>query len=186
MKTVAGDQTVPYREINGRMYRRPSQRASIDAHRAIGRRLKAVHESAVGKRTPRGLFKLNSSIRDRVDSIRSELDGWCQCEYTRAELPDPVFLDLYYHPQGGTEVLAASEIPGVLAETRRRLVESYPACAPLNAMLTSLDKALAAARKWNPAEDAVAYYFDDRYAHLHGGVKGNPNIAQPRRWEATR
>ncbi|CAN5512144.1 hypothetical protein BH10PSE6_BH10PSE6_09090 [soil metagenome] len=132
--------TVGYRMVlmhNER--RRPAVRMPVEGHKEVGRLLKlAIRDLSDRKR-----------IYKPLNSVRSDLDDWVQCEYSRTELSDAVFFDLYYHEHalpedtltGGarTECHIAN-----LTEAKRILASHYPDCAPLRSMLQTIDNAATA------------------------------------------
>ncbi len=84
-------------------------------------------------------MRARKSVYNPLNSVRSDLDDWVQCEYDREELSSDVFFDLYYHedvaPQ--TALTGAARLPhhaSTLVEAKRILARHYPDCAPLRSM----------------------------------------------------
>jgi hypothetical protein len=71
-----------------------------------------------------------------------------QCEYDRAALSDQKFFDLYYHEDSGAyadrpRAQALTNFHVVdLEHAKRVLAQHYPDCAPLRAVLRSIDAAI--------------------------------------------
>ena len=112
---------------------------SVDGHTEVGRLLKSVIRHHNGRR----------SVYKPLDTVRCELDNWVQCEYDSTQLSDAVFFDLYYHedemPDDGLEGPARiARHAANLARAKAVLAKHYPDCAPLRAMLKSIDRAAAA------------------------------------------
>lgn len=134
--------TVGYRTALMRSERRrPSPRMPIDGHTEVGRLLKSVIRD----------LPAHGQVYKRLNSVRSDLDDWVQCEYNRSELSDDAFFDLYYHehdlqPSGlGGAALEISQI-AALDGARNLLTRHYPDCAPVRGLLGSIDRAIAALR----------------------------------------
>jgi hypothetical protein len=135
--------SVEYQMIFSGQQRRPSKRMPIETHMAVGRLLKAV---LIGTRARAGVYK-------RIDSMRSDLDDWVQCEYNSAELPDQTFFDLYYHSLDEADPLARPPVTwdrhiDCLEQVKTLLTSHYPDCVPLRNMLKQADLAIASLKSW--------------------------------------
>ncbi|MDE0281911.1 MAG: DUF5623 domain-containing protein [Gammaproteobacteria bacterium] len=123
--------------------RRPKGKMSIEAHAEVGSLLKTVLVAS-----PR-----RKGVYNRVNSIRSELDEWTQCEYNYGELPSERFFELYYHESSST-------FPRYLsADERRRHIDSlervkqilsshYPDCPPLRSLIGKINSAIKSMQTW--------------------------------------
>jgi len=125
--------------LSHKQRRRPARRMPVDGHAEVGRLLKSVIHHHYGRR----------SVYKPLDSVRCELDNWVQCEYDSTELSAAVFFDLYYHedemPDDGLEGPARiARHAASLARAKVVLGQNYPDCAPLRAMLKSIDRAVTA------------------------------------------
>ena len=124
--------------------RRPSGRMPIEAHAEAGCLLKSVLVDSYYRK----------GVYNRVDAIRSELDEWTQREYNRTELSDEEFFDLYYHESGSSfaRSLTAAQRERhfeSLSRVKALLVEYYPDCAPLRALLKTADAAIKSLQAWS-------------------------------------
>lgn len=135
--------SVPYSMVLTGQQRRPAERMKVDDHAVVGKLLKSV---LVETRNRAGVYK-------RVDSIRSQLDDWVQCEYGHDELSSEVFFELYYHEhypltsvKNGQKMVAAHVAS--LTAAKAILVKAYPDSAPLRAMLHKADLAIDSLQKW--------------------------------------
>jgi hypothetical protein len=135
--------SVPYSMFLTGQQRRPANRMKVDDHAEVGRLLKSV---LIETRSRTGVYK-------RVNSIRSQLDDWVQCEYGDDELSAEVFFDLYYrkydrlnHPNN--EPKPFSEHVASLNAAKAILTKAYPDCVPLRAMLRKADLAIDSLQKW--------------------------------------
>lgn len=133
--------TVPYRMALQRTERRrPAKRMPIEAHVEVGERLKSVIAQCRDRR----------GVCNRLKRVRCDLDDWVQCEYNRSELSDDKFFGLYYREDssasgrpGVGQALADSQIVE-LERAKTLLVQHYPDCAPLRAMIKNIDAAIQA------------------------------------------
>lgn len=119
--------------------RRPSTRMPLEGHREVGRLLKSVIRDLPG----------HGRVYKPLNSVRSDLDDWVQCEYNRAELDDVLFFNLYYyeHDLAPCPLDGAARAAGQAASlesAKTVLSRHYPDCAPLRALLRKMDKAIAA------------------------------------------
>lgn len=131
--------TVEYRlPLSGKLRRRPKAAMRVEAHARIGSLLKGV---LVDMRARTGVYK-------RVDAVRSELDDWVQCEHDRQAMPDAVFFDLYYgeNSTGGKPKAGEQHIKN-LRLAQSMLIQHYPDCAPLRALMGKIDLAVASLEK---------------------------------------
>lgn len=133
--------TVPYRMALQRTERRrPAKRMPIEAHVEVGERLKSVIAECRDRR----------GVCNRLKRVRCDLDDWVQCEYNRTELSDDKFFGLYYRDdsgasgnRGGGQAQADTHIVD-LQRAKSLLVQHYPDCAPLRAMIKNIDAAIQA------------------------------------------
>jgi hypothetical protein len=133
--------TVPYRMALQRTERRrPAKRMPIEAHVEVGERLKSVIAECRDRR----------GVCNRLKRVRCDLDDWVQCEYNRAELPDDEFFGLYYREDSGAsgnrrggQAQADSHIVD-LQRAKSLLIQHYPDCAPLRAIIKNIDAAIQA------------------------------------------
>lgn len=145
-KQRSANNSVEYNMILSDARRRPKTRMPIEQHQAVGRLLKST---LIGTRQRAGVHR-------RVEAIRCELDNWVQCEYTRDELSNEIFFDLYYRELSKDDPLAAVP-PGwdrhiaSLDEVKTTLTKHYPECPPLRALLKKADLAITSLRTWNVA-----------------------------------
>jgi hypothetical protein len=132
--------TVGYRPMLARSERRrPAKRMPIEAHAEVGRLLKSVIAD----------FPTKKRVSNGLGVVRCELDDWVQCEYSREELSNEVFFDLYYHeavvlPDSLTGAARVARHLADLTEAKRLLSTHYADCAPVRALLKSIDKAMQA------------------------------------------
>lgn len=132
--------TVGYRMVLMRgERRRPATRMPVESHMEVGRLLKSVICD----------MRARKKVYNPLNSVRSDLDDWVQCEYNREELSNDVFFDLYYHedevPQAAlTGAARLAHHASKLAEAKRILARHYPDCAPLRSMLKAIDRAATA------------------------------------------
>jgi hypothetical protein len=122
----------------------------IDGHKLVGRLLKSA---LIGTRERAGIYR-------RVDAIRCELDNWVQCEYTRTELSDETFFELYYHDLPESDPLGRMPTTwdrhiSSLAEVKATLARHYPECRPLNDLLKKADQAIASLLSWKVSPPEV-------------------------------
>jgi hypothetical protein len=115
----------------------------IEVHAKVGELLKSVlavsHE--------------RKGVYNRVNGTRCELDEWVQHEYTRAELPNEQFFDLYYREPGVTLARSMSADErirhvGRLENVKRILTQHYPDSTPLRALLKNIDGAIKSMQSW--------------------------------------
>lgn len=146
--------TVAYRQTFVGAIRRPKAKMSLKAHEEVASALKSVYAASYYR----------PGVRNRVDSVRSELDEWVQREYDHAALPDEKFDELYY---GGEQQSAFTRriTAGEAKQHVDRLIRAgeslklhYPDCPPLRALLNRLEVAVRSMRKWGgmQATDGVS------------------------------
>jgi hypothetical protein len=136
--------SVKYNNFPFGMGRRPRARMPVEGHKKVARLLKSV---LIGTHHRAGVHR-------RVEAIRCELDSWVQREYTRDELSDEVFFDLYYHELPKDDPLAAPPAGrdrhiASLTEAAATLARYYPECLPLRALLKKADLAISSLRAWH-------------------------------------
>jgi hypothetical protein len=122
---------------------RPKGRMPINAHAEVGRLLKSV---LLATHYRKGVY-------NRVNSIRSELDEWAQCEYNRVELPCEQFFELYYRESGSTFSRSLTDAERErhtesLMQAAKLLGEHYPDSPPLRALLKKVDAAAKSLQSW--------------------------------------
>lgn len=127
--------------------RRPKAQMSMARHKEIGTLLKEVLARTA----------LRAGVYKRLDWVRSELDEWLMREYTPAELPFDEFSDVYYHGPSETRAYALDAKELVVHGARidhvaSLLRQSYPECAPVQALLGKLALASASLHAWKPRE----------------------------------
>jgi hypothetical protein len=140
-RPAATGATVGYTETFIGPQRRPKARMPLDAHARAGTLLKSVLTEAGGSRR----------VARAADHIRYKLDEWVMREYpAEADMPTPVFQDLYYHDDGERRTARGAErevCAGRLEAVKRILQAHYPDCAPLRELLAKADSAIGALRK---------------------------------------
>lgn len=154
--------TVPYRMQFGEQQRKPNFKMPIHWHKAIGTLLKEVISGC----------ELRAGIKNRLESVRHDLDDWAQCEYRVSELPSEEFFDLYYHEQGRP---LRRSIPhedqnrylAMLQEAHQILSDQYPDCAPLRHLLGKLERARRSLQTW-PSKPTSS-------AHTNPNASGRPS-----------
>ncbi|NRG18654.1 DUF5623 domain-containing protein [Rhizobiales bacterium] len=134
--------TIGYHSMFGNVRRKPDTRMPVEAHSQIGKLLMPVLGAAWKRQ----------GVRNRLETVRSELDDWVQKEYLRTELSDEVFHKLYYgdvqHRFRSNEKLDIAELTHKLSAAERILKKHYPDCEPLRAILRKLEKARESLEKW--------------------------------------
>lgn len=135
--------SIPYSMFLTGQQRRPAERMKVDDHAEVGRLLKSV---LIETRSRTGVYK-------RVNSIRSQLDDWVQCEYGDDELSAEVFFDLYYREYDrlnhlNNEPKPPGEHVASLNAAKAILAKAYPDCVPLRAMFRKADLAIDSLQKW--------------------------------------
>jgi hypothetical protein len=78
--------TITFRTPLGTKYVRPNAKMSLEGHKEVAALLDQIL----------AMTHLRKSVHSPVGLIRSELDEWVQKEYSRVEMPDAVFHELYY------------------------------------------------------------------------------------------
>ncbi|MCX5563773.1 DUF5623 domain-containing protein [Alcaligenes phenolicus] len=136
------DNSVPYSFFLSRG-RRPKVRMPITGHAEVGGLLKSVLIATYHRK----------GVYNRVNSIRSKLDDWAQCEYTSEELPGEQFFDLYYHESGATFSKSISDAErrqhiNSLEVVKTLLTEHYPDSVPLRELLKKTDMAISSLETW--------------------------------------
>ena len=115
----------------------------ITGHAEVGGLLKSVLIATYHRK----------GVYNRVNSIRSKLDDWAQCEYTSEELPGEQFFDLYYHESGATFSKSISDAErrqhiNSLEVVKTLLTEHYPDSVPLRELLKKTDMAISSLETW--------------------------------------
>ncbi|GGA94650.1 hypothetical protein GCM10011491_23680 [Brucella endophytica] len=128
--------SVGYRLVLGGHQHRPKATMPVELHAEVGGLLKNV---LVKTRERAGVYR-------RIDSVRSELDDWVQCEHDRKSLSDAVFFDLYYHEEDGARTSKGTPTPErhieSLERARKILTDHYPDCAPLRSVTKKIGMAI--------------------------------------------
>lgn len=128
--------SVGYHLVLGGHQRRPKATMPVELHAEVGGLLKNVLAKTRGRA---GVYK-------RLNSVRSELDDWVQCEHDRKSLPDAVFFDLYYHEDDGARTSQEMPTPErhieSLERARKILTDHYPDCAPLRSVMKKIEMAI--------------------------------------------
>lgn len=134
-----------YRMLSQTPDYRPNARMPIAAHQEIGKLLKEVCTASNFVR---------KSVYNPVNSVRCELDDWIQQEYkSNEELPNEVFLQIYYHGTGASSVQKLSieqqdTLCGNLHKAKEILDQNYHDCKPLRSLYKRLDRAIKAIERW--------------------------------------
>jgi hypothetical protein len=116
----------------------------IAAHAQAGQLLKSVLAVSYCRK----------GVYNRVNSVRSELDDWVQCEYNRTELPNEEFFDLYYHgadktfPRSLPDLERARHVESLRSVTQL-VTEHYPDCPPLRSLRRKVDAAIESLLCWD-------------------------------------
>lgn len=127
---------------------RPNTRMPIAAHQEIGRLLKEVCAASHFAR---------KSVYNPINSVRSELDEWIAREYiSHQELPNYVFLDIYYHGPEDSPALKLStqqkdKLISDIFQVKEILGNHYHDCKPLRSIYKRLGTALKAIERWSQA-----------------------------------
>jgi hypothetical protein len=142
-KLAGARNSVPYVQTFVGPQRRPKGRMPIEVHAEVGRLLKSVLAVSYQRK----------GVYNRVDAVRSELDEWTQREYNHAELPNEQFFELYYHDDGSSFPRSITAVEGArhvasLARVQGLLVEHYPDCPPLRALLKKVSAAIGSLQAW--------------------------------------
>ena len=122
---------------------RPKAKLPIETHQALGQLLKNIMSSTSNRK----------GVYNRIDSVRSELDEWVQREYSRSELPDEQFFDLYYHEEqskfsGKLSIVVIEAFIKDLDKVKQVLSSQYPDCGPVRKMLKKVDLAITSLKSW--------------------------------------
>jgi hypothetical protein len=120
--------------------RRPDARMPITSHTEVGTGLKQLLVR----------YAKRPGVYNRLDHVRSELDEWVQREYTRSELGDEQFFDLYYHETALVDSAAERDFQSDIASILRikNTIEShYPPCPPVRRLIGKLDLVVGSMQK---------------------------------------
>jgi hypothetical protein len=135
--------TIPYRMSFGDQQRKPNFKMPINWHKTVGGLLKEVISGC----------EFRAGVKNRLESIRHDLDDWVQCEYKVSELPSDEFFDLYYHEKSqplrrSIPVEDRDRYLTMLQEAYEILNDQYPDCSPLQRLLGKLDAAKRSLQVW--------------------------------------
>ena len=122
--------SIEYHLALGGRRRRPNMGMPVEAHARVGCLLKAVLTATKGR----------SGVYKRIDSVRSELDDWVQCEHDRKAMPDVVFFDLYYH-ENYHENAAGRDRHIDLRLVTTILSAHYRDCTPFRSVMKKIEAA---------------------------------------------
>lgn len=123
--------------------RRPDAKMPIEAHQQVGQIIKTVLADTY----------FRNGVRNRINSVRCELDEWVQREYRRSELSDEVFFKMYYqgeHTNFNKQLATNIRLQHIVSMERVKalLTKHYPDCPPLRRLINKLDSAIMSMDSW--------------------------------------
>lgn len=130
--------TITYAHVCGPELR-PKGSMPIEKHQQVGRLIKSLLAATLEHR----------GIKNCLNMVREDLDDWVAREFTRDELPQSTFFNIYYgENERGLEGPTDREAMVEQVELVKKILSSnYPDCAPLRSLLKSADRAIVMIRR---------------------------------------
>lgn len=123
--------------------KRPNAKMPIEAHLQMGELLKEVGNATDAYKR----------AKNALGYVRTTLDDWAQREYSRKELSDDVFFDMYYgNSDAPVEYSPSSErkqqLVSLCQTAKTILTKYYPDCSPLRTLNKKLDLTIKWISRW--------------------------------------
>jgi len=141
-RKLAHGKTVPF-SYWGIKSRRPAVPMSLDGHQSAAAGLASILQLASNR----------AGIKNRVNSVRSELDEWVVLEYSNDELSDEAIYTLYYQSRASSFPKKLTEqerlaLQSHLDQVKATLLQGYADCAPLRNLIHKLEMAEKSLHSW--------------------------------------